>query len=107
MLDMLRRAREGGVRVAYGTDTGVSPHGENAREFALMVEAGYTPEEAIRSATVVASEHLEMGGEIGTLEPGKFADIIALMDDPLEDISRLESIDFVMKGGEVFRSDTE
>lgn len=104
MLEMLRRAHEGGVTVAFGTDTGVSRHGDNAKEFALMVEAGFTPEEAIRSATVVASEHLEMAKDIGTLEPGKYADLIAVTKDPLKDISVLEAVDFVMKGGEVYKS---
>ncbi|MEO1787134.1 MAG: amidohydrolase family protein [Pseudomonadota bacterium] len=104
MIDMLRRAHEGGVTVAYGTDTGVSAHGNNAQEFALMVEAGFTPEEAIRSATVAASEHLEMSDDIGTLVPGKFADIIATTDDPLDDIRALEDIDFVMQGGVVHKS---
>lgn len=104
MLEMLRRAHEGGVTVAFGTDTGVSRHGDNAKEFALMVEAGFTPEEAIRSATVVASEHLEMAKDIGTLEPGKYADLIAVTKDPLKDIRVLEAVDFVMKGGEVYKS---
>lgn len=104
MLEMLRRAHEGGVTVAFGTDTGVSRHGDNAKEFALMVEAGFTPEEAIRSATVVASEHLEMAKDIGTLEPGKYADLIAVIKDPLKDIRVLEAVDFVMKGGEVYKS---
>ncbi len=102
MQDMLRRAHEGGVNVAFGTDTGVSKHGENAKEFALMVGAGFTPEEAIRSATVVASEHVEMAADIGTIEPGKYADIIAVTADPLKDITELEDVDFVMKGGVVY-----
>lgn len=105
MLDMLRIAHEGGVTVAYGTDTGVSKHGENAREFALMVEAGFSPEAAIRAATVVASEHIEMADQIGTLEPGKYADLIALDGDPLDDITELEDVDFVMKGGRVHAGD--
>ena len=101
MLDMLRRAHEGGVNVAFGTDTGVSRHGDNAKEFALMVEAGFTPEEAIRAATVVAAEHVEMETEIGTLEKGKYADLIAVTKDPLKNIKELEDVDFVMKGGEI------
>ena len=103
MLDMLRRAKDGGVNVAFGTDTGVSRHGDNAKEFALMVEAGFTPEEAIRAATVVASEHVQMSKDIGTLEAGKYADLIAVTKDPLKNIKELESVDFVMKGGEVFK----
>lgn len=104
MLEMLRRAHEGGVNIAFGTDTGVSRHGDNAKEFALMVEAGFTPEEAIRAATVVASEHIEMARDIGTLEPGKYADLIAVDGDPLQDIRELETVDFVMKGGTVYKS---
>ncbi|MCA8900650.1 MAG: amidohydrolase family protein [Hyphomonas sp.] len=103
MQDMLRRAHEGGVTIAFGTDTGVSKHGDNAQEFALMVGAGFTPEEAIRAATVVASEHVEMWADIGTIEAGKFADIIAVNGDPLKDVTELESVDFVMKGGVVYK----
>jgi len=103
MLDMLRRAREGGVRVAFGTDTGVSKHGENAQEFVHMVEAGYTPEAAIRTATVIASEHIGMDSEIGTLASGKSADLIALEGDPLSDIKELLDVDFVMKGGRTYK----
>ncbi|KJS27622.1 MAG: Xaa-Pro dipeptidase [Hyphomonadaceae bacterium BRH_c29] len=103
MQDMLRRAREGGVNVAFGTDTGVSKHGDNAQEFALMVGAGFTPEEAIRSATVTASEHVEMGADIGTIEAGKYADIIAVNGNPLKDVTELEDVDFVMKGGVVYK----
>ena len=104
MLDMLGRAHDGGVNVAFGTDTGVSRHGDNAQEFALMVEAGFTPEEAIRAATVVASEHVQMSKDIGTLEAGKYADLIAVTRDPLKNIKELESVDFVMKGGEVYKA---
>ncbi len=103
MQDMLRRAHEGGVTVAFGTDTGVSAHGDNAKEFALMVGAGFTPEEAIRSATVVASEHLEMARDTGTIEAGKYADLIATDGDPLKDVTELEGVDFVMKGGVVYK----
>ena len=102
MLDMARRAHEGGVMIAFGTDSGVSRHGDNAREFALLVEAGLTPMEAIRSATVMASEHVMMSDDIGTIEAGKFADIIAVSVNPLDDVTALESVEFVMQGGEVF-----
>ncbi len=104
MLDMLSRARAGGVTIAFGTDTGVSRHGENAREFALMVEAGFTPEEAIRAATVIAARHLELGDVTGTIEAGKAADIIAVSEDPLVDVRALESVGFVMKGGVVYKA---
>ncbi len=103
MLDMLRRAREGGVNVAFGTDTGVSKHGENAEEFVLMVEAGYGEEEAIRTATVVAAEHLEMADSIGTIEAGKFADMVVLRRDPLEDITALRAVRVVIKDGVEYR----
>lgn len=103
MLDMLSRARAGGVNVAFGTDTGVSKHGDNADEFELMVQAGYSPEAAIRSATIVAAEHIEMAEVIGTLESGKFADMVVLRSDPLENISALKSVRLVIKNGEEYR----
>ena len=103
MLDMLSRAREGGGNIAFGTDTGVSKHGENALEFELMVQAGFTPEAAIHSATIVAAEHLEMEDLIGTLEVGKFADMVVLRNDPLDSISALKSVRLVIKNGEEFR----
>ena len=102
MLDMARRAHEGGVMIAFGTDSGVSRHGENAREFQLLVEAGMTEMEAIVSATINASRHLQMDDDIGTLEAGKYADIIAVSGDPLDDISALMEVDFVMQGGRVY-----
>ena len=105
MLAMLRRAHTGGVRIAFGTDSGVSAHGQNAREFQLMVEAGMTPMEAITAATVNAADHLQMGDDIGTIEPGKYADIVAVAADPLDDISVLMDLQFVMQGGEVYRSE--
>ena len=104
MLDMARRAHEGGVMIAFGTDTGVSRHGDNAQEFPLLIEAGLTPMEAIVSATVTASEHLQMSDRIGTLEAGKFADIIAVDENPWEDISALLDVDFVMQGGTVHKN---
>jgi len=105
MQDMLRIAWENGVTVAFGTDTGVSPHGENAREFEYMLEAGMTESEAIKAATVVAAKHIGMGDKIGTLEAGKQADIIAVSGNPLEDIEELLDVDFVMKGGKVYKSE--
>jgi imidazolonepropionase-like amidohydrolase len=104
MLDMLRRAREGGVRVAFGTDSGVSDHGQNAREFELMVQAGYTPLEAIRTATIAGAEHLGLPGEIGRIAPGFSADLIAVAGDPLTDVSELRRVQFVMARGRVVRA---
>ena len=104
MLDMARRAIKGGVKIAYGTDTGVSPHGENAREFKLLVDAGMTPTQAIRSATVVAAEHLGQSENLGSIAPGKVGDLIAVDGDPLADVTELEDVDFVMKEGVVYKS---
>ena len=105
MLDMARRAHAGGVRIAFGTDTGVSAHGDNAQEFALLVRAGLTPLEAIQAATVGAAEHLKISNEAGRLAPGMPADLIAVSGDPLSDVTELERVRFVMKGGQVFRQD--
>jgi len=101
MLDMLRRARLGHVTVAFGTDTGVSPHGMNAREAELWVEAGYTPIEVIRAATVGAADHLQLSAVTGALKPGLSADIIAVAGDPTADISLLRDVRFVMARGSV------
>lgn len=93
------KALKGGVNIAFGTDTGVTKHGENAEEFALMVAAGMPPMAAIRAATVVAAELLDMSASIGTIEAEKFADIIAVDDNPLDDITALENVSIVIKGG--------
>lgn len=94
------RAVRAGVKVAFGTDTGVSKHGENAKEFALMVRAGMTPAQAIRAATVDAAELLAQA-DLGSLRPGKAADLIAVTGSPLDDVTRLERVDFVMHRGVV------
>src|SRR5690606_12893628 len=101
MISALRRAREAGVKVAFGTDSGVSEHGVNAREFALMVQAGYSPLDAIRSATVWGADHNRMSDQIGQIAPGKAADLIAVKGDPLRDITELERVSFVMSAGRV------
>ncbi len=101
MLAMGRRAHDGGVKVAFGTDSGVSHHGDNAREFALMVEAGFTPLEAIQAATTRGAEHLRLSDRIGSLVPGKEADLIAVDGDPLSDVTTLQHVALVMKGGRV------
>ena len=103
MADTMRRAVEAGVPVAFGTDSGVSPHGENAREFALMVEAGMSPMDAIVAATSTAAEVLGESERLGTVEAGKLADLIAVEGDPLADVTELESVDWVMKGGHVMK----
>jgi len=92
-----------GVRVAFGTDSGVGQHGINAREFKLMVDAGMAPTEAIKSATVNAADAIGRSASIGTIEPGKDADIIAVSGDPIADVTRLQNVDFVMRRGAVHK----
>ena len=92
-----------GVQIAFGTDTGVSPHGENAKEFELMVEAGMPEHEAILSSVKTAAEILGLQDQIGSIEPGKHADIIAVDQNPLEDITALQRVVFVMKDGEIVK----
>jgi len=101
--DTFRRAVKAGVKIAFGTDAGGFDWNINpAVEFELRVKYGQTPAEALRSATVVASELLGMQKDIGTIEPGKLADIVAVKGDPLADITLLQHVDFVMKGGVVY-----
>jgi imidazolonepropionase-like amidohydrolase len=97
-----RRAHQAGVKMVYGTDAGIFPHGENAKQFAVMVRYGMTPTEAIRSATLNAAEALGRD-DIGVLEAGRRADLIAVPDDPTRDVTLLERVTFVMKGGVVVR----
>jgi imidazolonepropionase-like amidohydrolase len=103
MLDMARRAHRGGVKIAFGTDSGVSKHGDNAREFALLVEAGMTPAEAIKAATVHGAANLGRSADLGTIEPGKWGDLIAVAGDPTVDIAELMDVDFVMKEGVAYK----
>jgi imidazolonepropionase-like amidohydrolase len=97
------KAYKAGVPIVFGTDTGVSAHGDNAQEFALMVEGGMPPMEAIRSATNVAAEFLDIADRHGSLEAGKQADIIAVSGNPLDDIRVMENVTFVMKGGKIYK----
>ena len=97
----LRKAYPAGVKIAFGTDAGVSKHGRNADEFELMVKHGMPPAEAIRAATVNAADLLGLSAEIGTLEAGKRADIIAVAGDPLQDVTTLKRVGFVMSDGVV------
>jgi len=99
----VEKAYPAGVRIAFGTDAGVSKHGRNADEFELMVKHGMTPAEAIKAATVNAADLLGLAQEIGTLEPGKRADIIAVSGDPLSDVTVLKSVNFVMKDGRIVK----
>ena len=97
------KAYAAGVNVAYGTDSGVSKHGTNAEEALLMVEAGMPEMEVIVAATINAADLIDMSDSIGTLEAGKYADIIAVEKSPLEDIAALLDVDFVMKGGKIYK----
>ena len=97
----LERAVPAGVKIAFGTDAGVSKHGRNADEFELMVQHGMTPATAITAATTNAAELLGLGKEIGALRPGMAADLIAVSGDPLVDVKVLKAVQFVMKGGRV------
>lgn len=97
------RAYRAGVTIAFGTDAGVYPHGDNWRELVYMVEAGMPPAEALRAATLTAARLLRIEAQAGSLEPGRWADIIAVPGDPLADIARLGEVDFVMKDGTVYK----
>jgi imidazolonepropionase-like amidohydrolase len=101
--EMFRRAVKSGVKIAFGTDSAVSPHGLNAQEFGLMVALGMTPAAALKTAGPNAAELLGLSDRIGTLDKGKDADIVAVPGDPLKDIHATEKVVFVMKGGKVFK----
>lgn len=98
------QAYRAGVNIAFGTDSGVSAHGDNWKEFVYMVEAGMPSLDAIRSATYHGAKLLGVLDELGTVEPGKLADLVAVSGDPIQDISVMENVIFVMKDGEVFKS---
>jgi imidazolonepropionase-like amidohydrolase len=101
--DMFRRAYAAGVKIAFGTDSGVSTHGENAREFGYMVEAGMPAAEAILAATRSAADLIGAADRIGSLQAGRYADVIAVAGNPLTDISELRRVTFVMKGGKIVK----
>jgi imidazolonepropionase-like amidohydrolase len=98
------RAYKAGVKIAFGTDQGVAPHGENAREFEYMVEAGMPPLETIRAATVSAATVMGMANQLGSIEAGKLADIVAVPGDPSKDISVMSKMAFVMKDGTIYKA---
>jgi len=102
-----KKAVEAGVKIAFGTDAAIFPHGKNARQFRYMVEWGLTPIQAIQSATVSAAELLGWQDRLGSIAPGKLADIVAVAGDPLADVAALEGVDFVMKGGVVVKNELE
>ena len=103
MKDNFAKAFQAGVKVAFGTDSGVSKHGTNAQEAVLMFKAGMPAMAVIESATVNAADLIDMGDSLGTIETGKFADIIATDASPLENIEELLDVEFVMKNGEVHK----
>jgi imidazolonepropionase-like amidohydrolase len=99
-----KQALAHGLPIAFATDAGVFPHGQNAREFKLRVGLGQSPMAAIEGATRVAAEAMGWSDRVGTLQPGRFADLIAVAKDPLADITELERVLFVMKGGMVYKT---
>lgn len=103
MAGSFEKAHKAGVNIAYGTDSGISPHGTNAEEAVLMVDAGMSEMDVIISATINAADLIDMSDSIGTIEAGKFADIIAVNASPLENIDELLDVDFVMKSGKVYK----
>lgn len=104
--ESFRRAHAAGVKMAFGTDAGVYPHGDNAKQFAKMVEWGMTPLESVQAATLNAAELMGWSGKVGVLAPGAYADLIAVPGNPLQDVRTLEHVAFVMQGGAV-KKDTQ
>ena len=101
--DNFRKAHQAGVRMAFGSDAGVHPHGNNGKQFAYMVQYGMTPLEAIQAATINAAELIGWSSEVGNIAEGFYADIIAVRGNPLDDVRQLEDVDFVMKGGKIYK----
>ena len=99
-----KKAFQAGVKIAFGSDAGVYPHGLNGRQFAIMVQWGMTPMQAIQAATVNAADLLGWKDRIGSLTVGKYADIIAVTENPLDKINTLENVQFVMKDGTVYKN---
>lgn len=100
-----RKAFQAGCKMGFATDAGVYPHGDNAKQFAKMVEWGMQPIDAIRAATITSADAMGWSAKVGALEPGHYADLIAVSGDPLSDVRTLESVKFVIKGGVVARND--
>ena len=100
---MVNKAYTSGVNIAFGTDSGVTPHGENAKEFTLLVEAGMKPAHALQSATINSARLIRIDAEAGSIEAGKQADIVAVKGDPLADISLMQQVSFVMKQGKIYK----
>jgi imidazolonepropionase-like amidohydrolase len=107
MISVVGDAYRAGVRIAFGTDEVLGPAGNNGRQFAIMVKAGLRPADAIKSATAAAADLIGDSGNIGSIAPGRYADLIAVKGDPLADVTVLERVDFVMKGGRVYKDHGE
>ena len=107
LLNTFTTAYKFGIKIAFGTDSGVSYHGDNAKEFFYMVKGGMSEMEAIRSATVIASEMLDINDKLGSIESGKLADIIAVKGNPIKDITFLQEVVFVMKEGKIYKSNID
>ncbi|MDH3589358.1 MAG: amidohydrolase family protein [Gammaproteobacteria bacterium] len=103
--DNFRKAFEKGARMAFGSDAAVYPHGDNGKQFAYMVQYGMTPMQAVQAATIHAAELIGWPDDVGAVEAGRYADIIAIEGDPLADLSLFENVAFVMKGGKVYKTD--
>lgn len=101
------KAYKAGVKIAFGTDSGVSAHGDNAREFELMVEAGMPPMVAIQSATLEAAKLLKIEDRLGTIQPEMIADLVAVKGNPIEDISLMKKVSFVMKAGVIYKNESD
>ena len=99
-----RKALKAGVKMVYGTDAGVYPHGDNAKQFAVMMRYGAAPLQAIQTATLNAADALGQKDKVGVIKPGAFGDLVGVVGDPLENIRLLENPVFVMKGGETYKS---
>lgn len=106
ILKTFAKAHAAGVKVAFGTDSGVSPHGDNAREFELMVVCGMKPMQAISSATIEAAKLLKIDDQLGTIEPGKLADLVAVKGNPIDNISLMKEVSFVMKDGVIYKNES-
>jgi imidazolonepropionase-like amidohydrolase len=103
MTGTFQRANQAGVKIAFGTDQGVATHGENAKEFIFMVDAGMDPMKAIQSATIEAAKLIGADKDLGSIEAGKYADLVAVPGDVLTDIKLVSQVSFVMKGGTVYK----
>ena len=103
ILETFSKALKAGVKMAFGTDQGVAPHGDNALEFVYMVEGGMSPANALRAATLEAARVVGLDAELGTVEAGKLADLVAVPGDPLADIRATTKVSFVMKSGAIHK----